>query len=314
MAPQGHIPPAASALGTIGTNAGQYRIWYNWHRKSTEGLPGIMPFLWAAAGVPFGVYNIVQEFNIPLQIQPQILLCLCLICWGQTLFYHNKYSVRKASCVTILMVAAFAASEVLLIFLIRPPYKLGISWPIILIGVVAAILLAGGLIPPYFDFAKSKGRVIGINFIFLSIDFAGGIFSLLALVVQQTFDVLGGTQYIVVVLLEIGIFISHTIWLYRTRRVRREAEFIGMSYDDYVASGEPKVIAKTEKGSLFKVGSFRRVWPVSSRDRTHILGALLFTRAMRPTQDFAPDTTETCAHEDPEECRGHIQDGTLRRY
>lgn len=43
--------------------------------------------LWAVAGVPLGVYNIVEEFNIALRIQPQILTTLSLITWAQCLYY-----------------------------------------------------------------------------------------------------------------------------------------------------------------------------------------------------------------------------------
>lgn len=43
--------------------------------------------LWAAAGVPLGVYNIVEEFNIALRIQPQILTTLSLLTWAQCLYY-----------------------------------------------------------------------------------------------------------------------------------------------------------------------------------------------------------------------------------
>lgn len=43
--------------------------------------------LWAVAGVPLGVYNIVEEFNIALRIQPQILTTLSLLTWAQCLYY-----------------------------------------------------------------------------------------------------------------------------------------------------------------------------------------------------------------------------------
>lgn len=46
-----------------------------------------MMLLWAVAGVPLGVYNIVKEFNVALQIQPQILTFLSLVTWGQCLYY-----------------------------------------------------------------------------------------------------------------------------------------------------------------------------------------------------------------------------------
>jgi hypothetical protein len=40
-------------------------------------------------GLPFGVYAVVQNFNIPLQVQPQIFMALCLIAWAQILLYHR---------------------------------------------------------------------------------------------------------------------------------------------------------------------------------------------------------------------------------
>lgn len=46
-----------------------------------------MMLLWASAGVPLGTYNIVEEFNIALRIQPQILTLLSLITWSQCQYY-----------------------------------------------------------------------------------------------------------------------------------------------------------------------------------------------------------------------------------
>lgn len=45
--------------------------------------------LWAWAGVPLGVYNIVENFNIALRIQPQILTTLSLITWTQCCYYEK---------------------------------------------------------------------------------------------------------------------------------------------------------------------------------------------------------------------------------
>ena len=53
-----------------------------------------MMMLWAWAGVPLGVYNIVKEYNIALRIQPQILTLLSLVTWIQCYYYER---VRKSS-------------------------------------------------------------------------------------------------------------------------------------------------------------------------------------------------------------------------
>ncbi len=66
------------------------------------------------------------------------------------------------------------------------------------------------------------------------------MFSFMALAVQHTFDVLGGTGYIVVVVMEIGIGGLQIIWLWRTRSVRREARKAGLDYDDFVGLQDTK--------------------------------------------------------------------------
>lgn len=43
------------------------------------------------------------------------------------------------------------------------PYNKGVTWPNLLVGAVATVLLAAGLIPPYFELWKRDGRVIGIS-------------------------------------------------------------------------------------------------------------------------------------------------------
>ena len=48
-----------------------------------------MMLLWACAGVPLGAYNIVNNFNIALRIQPQILTVLSLGTWGQCFYYDD---------------------------------------------------------------------------------------------------------------------------------------------------------------------------------------------------------------------------------
>jgi uncharacterized membrane protein len=73
-----------------------------------------------------------------------------------------------------------------------------------------------------------------IDFIFLTIDWLGAFFSLMALVAQNGFDMLGGVIYICCLFLECGIFASQMIWLFRFRHTRREAKKAGLTFDEYV--------------------------------------------------------------------------------
>ncbi|KAF2807311.1 uncharacterized protein BDZ99DRAFT_573168 [Mytilinidion resinicola] len=236
--PQTSIPLAANVLGLVP------QIWRNWRTKKTDGLPGLMVMMWASASVPFGVYAIVQNFNIPLQIQPQCFGFLSLVCWGQTLVYHSGWRVWTTTLTVGVLAIIFGGLEALFICVLRGPYARGVAWPLTLMAIIASIILALGLIPPYFELAKRKGRVIGIDFIFLTVDWSGAFFSLMALVAQNTFDYLGGTLYIICLLLELGIFVSQLSWLYRTRRIRRLAKKAGKTYDEYVADGSNPIETK----------------------------------------------------------------------
>ncbi|KAK3298335.1 PQ loop repeat-domain-containing protein [Chaetomium fimeti] len=190
------------------------QIWTNWRTKKTDGLPGLMMFLWALCGLPFGVYAVTQNFNIPLQVQPHVFMALCLISWAQVLVYHRNWPAWKASLLGLVVAAVFAGLEAALILTLKPIYDEGNEVPIMVVGIIAAILLAAGLLPPYGELWKRRGRVIGINWVFLAMDWSGAFFSLMALgrliwlasgrlvglteaVTQNTFDVLGGVLYIV---------------------------------------------------------------------------------------------------------------------
>lgn len=98
MAPQTSIPPAANVLGTIGTFCWCVQllpqIFRNYRTKSTEGLPAFMMMLWSTSAVPFGIYAIVQRFNVPLIVQPQCFGAFCGVSWAQCMVY----GVRNLTC------------------------------------------------------------------------------------------------------------------------------------------------------------------------------------------------------------------------
>ena len=59
-----------------------------------------MMFLWACAGVPLGIYNILK-FNIALQVQAQILTALSLITLAQCVYYERVSFIRAVANVEI---------------------------------------------------------------------------------------------------------------------------------------------------------------------------------------------------------------------
>lgn len=68
------------------------QIFINYRRHNATGLQASMMMLWAWAGVPLGVYNIVEDFNVALQIQPQLLTFLSLLTWIQCYYYNEVFN------------------------------------------------------------------------------------------------------------------------------------------------------------------------------------------------------------------------------
>ncbi|KAG5305002.1 PQ loop repeat protein [Histoplasma capsulatum G186AR] len=238
VAEDGKIPTAADVLGTIGTALWSIQlipqIWYNWTKKNTEGLPASMMFIWALSAVCLGIYLVLEQVNIPLQIQPQMFGALCAICWAQVLYYSHGYTSGEAIVAGVMSAAFLGGSETLFIVTFQVPYNKGVTWPAILFGVLAMVFIIIGLIPIYNELWKRQGRVVGISWIFLSMDALGALFSLLALAVEGTFSIIGGTAYILVLVLELGIFISHIIWKLRFWELCQAAKAHGMSFDEFM--------------------------------------------------------------------------------
>lgn len=213
---------AENVLGTIGTVLWCIQlipqVIRNYRTKDCEGLPPLMMFLWAACGVPFSIYFIATDGSIPLRIQPQLFTFFCTLSWIQTLYYPPKKIARTRLIIYVtLFILISVGLEVGFILWLRPLYRRGIEWPMLIIGIIASVLLALGLIPPYFELAKRQGRVVGINFIFLTMDCSGALFSMLSVLVG-TMDIMSIVLYAIVMALEIGIFLSHFIWWLRIGR------------------------------------------------------------------------------------------------
>lgn len=82
-------------------------------------MSAVMMFSWAIAAVPFGIYTIAQYLNVPLQLQPQLFLILCLITWAQCMYYDRNWSLRKCILVVTVICLVFGGIEAGAIFGIR---------------------------------------------------------------------------------------------------------------------------------------------------------------------------------------------------
>ncbi|EDO02081.1 hypothetical protein SS1G_04557 [Sclerotinia sclerotiorum 1980 UF-70] len=155
------------------------QIILNYKRHHTIGLQQSMMMLWACAGVPLGAFNIASGFNVALLVQPQILTVLSLVTWGQCWYYGGGWSLRKCLVITGVIVVVFAGVEVALVEGLKAGQRLDLEWPVILMGVLSAVLLSAGVLRHYYDIYIHR-TVRGISFIFVGIDAAGDVFSLVS--------------------------------------------------------------------------------------------------------------------------------------
>jgi len=164
-----------------------------------------MMLLWACAGVPLGVYNIVQDFNIALQIQPQILTFLSLLTWAQCKYYGERWSLLRSAFVATPLALAMAGSEAGLIFALSHARQRHLQWPVTFMAVLSACFLCAGVLRHYWDIYKER-TVRGISFLFVGIDAMGDLTSLISVFFQSKLDVLGMIIYGSELALWTGVF------------------------------------------------------------------------------------------------------------
>ncbi|KAF2244632.1 PQ loop repeat protein [Trematosphaeria pertusa] len=207
------VPIAANVLGAMGAVSLQVcwsvqlipQIVINYRRHNAVGLQPTMMMLWAWAGVPLGVYNIVEEFNVALRIQPQILTFLSLVTWIQCFYYEKKWSVTRSLAVVVPVACVMGGIQAALIIALRIAKGKYLQWPLTLMAVLSAALLAAGVLRHYWDIYVHR-TVRGISFLFVGIDAAGDLFSLVSVFFQPTLDALGLVIYGTELVLWIGVF------------------------------------------------------------------------------------------------------------
>jgi len=142
-----------------------------------------MMLLWAAAAIPLGIYNILSKKSIALQIQPQILASLSLITWAQVMYYGHRWSFIR-SAIVVSAIGAFGAALQLagiLPFMLTRDDASG-SAPdgyLSAMAILSAVGLGLGVLRHYWDIYTHRS-VRGISFIFVALDAAGDVTSLLS--------------------------------------------------------------------------------------------------------------------------------------
>ncbi|ODV63375.1 Ilt1p [Ascoidea rubescens DSM 1968] len=224
----------------------------NYRVKDCTGFPPLMMILWAISGIPFSIYFFMTDASIPIKVQPQAFTACAVIAFSQALYYPPvSMKVRKLCFWTGGFIVVGVAIEAVAIVFLTPVHEDGTEWPSIIIGTLASILLASGLIPAYFELAKRQGRVVGINFVFLLIDCAGSLLSMISLLIGSM-DIMGFVLYLVLLALEIGIFLSHFIWWCRFRWLKKDKvsdEESSLEIVHEITSGDSKTDFKLNSNS-----------------------------------------------------------------
>ncbi|KAJ6258224.1 hypothetical protein Dda_7143 [Drechslerella dactyloides] len=231
-------PIAANILGTAGAVCWSVQlipqIIINYRRHHTTGLQPSMMLLWAAAGIPLGIYNILSNFNIALRIQPQILTFLSLVTWSQCKYYSSHWRATTAVLVASAIGTLLAGIEIGLIYALRIPQRRGVEWPMTMMAVLSAVLLSLGVLRHYWDIWTNK-TVRGISFLFVFIDALGDLTSLAAVFFERHVDVLGMVIYGSELVLWLGVmacggwfnlrpWVARYLKKRRTRSVEGEGE------------------------------------------------------------------------------------------
>ncbi|KAL4873919.1 hypothetical protein BDV12DRAFT_191787 [Aspergillus spectabilis] len=220
-------PVAANVLGTMGAVLWSLQllpqIWKNWRRHGSETLSPAFFLSWAIAGVPLGVYNITDNFNIALRVQPNMIIFLSLWTWSQCKYYGAKWSRKKVVLLAMAMALVFGGVEAGLVFALRVAREQGYKWPLTLMAILAALLLAGGVLRHYVDMIRTRSDA-GISLKFAILDASGDVASLLSVIFQPSLNILGLVIYASELVIWLGLMAVVIYFRGPGRREERDVE------------------------------------------------------------------------------------------
>ena len=103
------------------------------------------------------------------------------------------------------MVVLMGGTQVALVLGLGILKSRNVTWPMVAMAVLSASLLAAGVLRHYWDIWVHR-TVRGISFLFVGIDAAGDLFSLISIFFQPKVDVLGIVIYGTELALWLGVF------------------------------------------------------------------------------------------------------------
>jgi hypothetical protein len=117
----------------------------------------------------------------------------------------QNWSVSRALFVVCPIAILMGGIEAALVISLRVAKSRNVDWPLTVMAVLSAVLLAAGVLRHYYDIWVHR-TVRGISFIFVFIDALGDLTSLISVVFQRRLDVLGLVIYGTELTLWCGVF------------------------------------------------------------------------------------------------------------
>lgn len=228
-----------------------------------------MMMLWACAGALLAIYNVVENFNIALQIQPQILTVLSIVTWTQCYYYGKRWPIHKILLITPIL-CLMGGIEAALIMALRIGKSRGVEWPSKLVAGLAGFLLCAGVATHYVDIYKNHS-VRGISFLFVGIDAAGDIFSFAGVIFEPSLDIAAMAVYAAEFALWSGVvgcgfYFDFLPWLTHTLRARKKT-----STNDELPPSQRSIheVDLAESRGEIQHGTERQIENVLTRPDTH---------------------------------------------
>ncbi|GAA5929237.1 hypothetical protein JCM10213_005019, partial [Rhodosporidiobolus nylandii] len=180
---------------------------------------------WVISGASLGIYAITQNINVPIMVQPHLYGSVCAFICCQILHYDRGWRWYSAYIGAFSAYAVVCAGfEVGMVFACRAGERAGNSGGTMTFGIISDVMLAAGFFPQFYEIWKLK-EVVGLSYIFLAMDSAGGIFSILSLAFKdEPIDVIALIGYLVIVAFEALVVVVTLILNPRARKQRAALE------------------------------------------------------------------------------------------